>query len=175
MIACVGSPFLLRPAVTSKIKSTTNSDNRFFGDLWIPFSFLNFNVCDWLGRVASGWFKIIPPPPKNGNGIRVWALFIVALCRLAFIPLFLFCNAKDDEDADNLAPYWFKSDAWPIIIMVFFAFSNGYLGSLCMMYGPGRVEGKAMETAATIMIFSLTLGLCFGSFLSFSFLPVTGG
>jgi len=25
------------------------------------------DVC-WVLRTVTGWFKVIPPPPKNGNG-----------------------------------------------------------------------------------------------------------
>ena len=33
-------------------------------------------------------------------------------------------------------PAIFTHDAWYIIFMIFFSFSNGYLASLCMCFGP---------------------------------------
>ena len=30
----------------------------------------------------------------------------------------------------------FNSDAWAYVFMMVFGFTNGYFGSLCMMYGP---------------------------------------
>lgn len=31
---------------------------------------------------------------------------------------------------------WFKNDAFPYIFMLALGVSNGYFGTLCMMYGP---------------------------------------
>jgi len=46
----------------------------------------------------------------------------------------------------------FTSDAWPIIFMMLFAFSNGYVASLLMMYGPSQVEPENAEPAGTMMV-----------------------
>ncbi len=59
-------------------------------------------------------------------------MLLISVCRFVFIPLFLFCNVSPRH---NL-PVLFKSDVAPCIIMMFFAISNGYFGTLCMMYGP---------------------------------------
>jgi len=53
--------------------------------------------------------------------------------------------------------------------MVLFAFSNGYLASLCMCYGPKKVLPREAETAGAIMAFFLSLGLALGAALSFLF------
>src|SRR4051794_25319536 len=45
--------------VTAKIKSTDKSA-RFYRDLFIPFSFVMFNLWDTVGRVGAGWIRLIP-------------------------------------------------------------------------------------------------------------------
>ena len=54
------------------------------------------------------------------------------LARLVFVPLLLLCNV----DPRQHLPVFFEHDAWFIIFMAAFAFSNGYLASLCMCFGP---------------------------------------
>ena len=53
---------------------------------------------------------------------------------MAFVPLFMYCNI----DHKNLSTV-FNHDAYYIVIMTFFGLSNGYLATLCMIYGPGSV------------------------------------
>lgn len=57
---------------------------------------------------------------------------LLVVARLAFIPLFMLCNI---HPRSNL-PVYFAHDGWFIAFMALFAFSNGYLASLCMCYGP---------------------------------------
>lgn len=54
------------------------------------------------------------------------------LCRLAFVPLFMLCNVQPRLHM----PVFFHHDGFFIVFMIVFAFSNGYLASLCMCYGP---------------------------------------
>ena len=70
--------------------------------------------------------------PKEGNPNVMLAL---SFCRIAFIPLFLLCNAQPRHHI----PVLFDSDIAPMLIMVVFAFTNGYFGTLCMIYGPRYV------------------------------------
>ena len=60
---------------------------------------------------------------------------ILALARIAFIPLFLLCNVQPRGHL----PVVFNDDVVPIVLVWLFALSNGYLGTLCMMYGPRLV------------------------------------
>lgn len=57
---------------------------------------------------------------------------VLVVARIVFIPLLLLCNVKKHY----YLPAVFKHDAWFIIFMAAFAFSNGYLASLCMCFGP---------------------------------------
>jgi equilibrative nucleoside transporter 1/2/3 len=53
------------------------------------------------------------------------------VARLVFVPLLLLCNVQPRR-----YPTVFEHDAWYIFFMAVFAFSNGYLASLCMCFGP---------------------------------------
>lgn len=56
----------------------------------------------------------------------------LVVARVVFVPLLLLCNVQPRR---YLAVV-FKHDAWYIFFMAAFAFSNGYLASLCMCFGP---------------------------------------
>jgi hypothetical protein len=133
-----------------------NTDERFFNDLFVPFFFVMFNVGDFLGRIIAGHF---PPilTPKN--------ILFAGMARTVFIPLFLLCNLSNSQ-----LPVVFKSDVFPILFMLFFALSNGYVSSTCMQMGPAMVPSSEAPLTGTIMIFCLTAGLMGGAVLSF---PVT--
>lgn len=54
------------------------------------------------------------------------------MARLVFVPLLLLCNIPHHR----FLAVVFRHDAWYIVFMAAFAFSNGYLASLCMCFGP---------------------------------------
>lgn len=143
------------PAVTADTKSTIAN-----GGAWekyfIPVScFLLFNLMDWAGRsltAVSTW------PGQDSK-----LLPILLLCRIVFVPLFMLCNVQPRY----YLPVFFHHDAWFIIFMILFAFSNGYLASLCMCFGPKKVASHEAETAGAIMAFFLSLGLALGAAVSF--------
>ena len=76
---------------------------------------------------------IIMFQPKEENPNVMLAL---SFSRIAFIPLFLLCNVQPRHHI----PVLFDSDIAPMLIMVVFAFTNGYFGTLCMIYGPRYVS-----------------------------------
>ncbi|TDH15541.1 hypothetical protein EPR50_G00009910 [Perca flavescens] len=145
------------PAITADTKSTL-ADGGSWERYFIPVScFLLFNLCDWAGRsltAACMW---------PGKDSLVLPLFIV--CRLGFLPLFMLCNVQPRLHL----PVFFHHDGWFIFFMILFAFSNGYLASLCMCFGPKNVLPHEAETAGAIMAFFLSLGLALGAALSFLF------
>ena len=148
----------LFPAVISGIDSVNKSNgSRWTNDLFSSLiCFLVFNVGDWCGRVAAGSVQIV-------SDKSLW-LPVLCISRVIFVPLFLFCN----YDKSTL-PLVFNHDFWPVIFNVFFSLSNGYLGSLCMMYGPKRVAVEYTETAGNMMSCFLTAGLTLGACASFGF------
>nr|XP_019964276.1 PREDICTED: equilibrative nucleoside transporter 1-like [Paralichthys olivaceus] len=109
------------PAITADTKSTLGSWDLYF----IPVScFLLFNLCDWSGRSLTAVYMW---PNKDSM-----LLPVLIVCRVVFVPLFMLCNV---EPRLHL-PVFFHHDGFFIVFMILFAFSNGYLASLCMCYGP---------------------------------------
>uniref|UniRef100_UPI0037E98C16 equilibrative nucleoside transporter 1-like n=1 Tax=Semicossyphus pulcher TaxID=241346 RepID=UPI0037E98C16 len=145
------------PAVTVEVKSTV-ADGGAWETYFIPVScFLLFNMMDWAGRSLTA---VCMWPGKDS----IWLPVFVAL-RVVFIPLFMLCNVQPR----HYLPVLFSHDAWYIIFMIFFSFSNGYLASLCMCFGPKKVSQHEAETAGAIMAFFLSLGLALGAAISFAF------
>uniref|UniRef100_A0A671YPH7 Solute carrier family 29 member 1a n=1 Tax=Sparus aurata TaxID=8175 RepID=A0A671YPH7_SPAAU len=146
------------PAVTVEVKSTV-ADGGVWGETYfIPVScFLLFNMMDWAGRSLTA---VCMWPGKDS----FWLPVLVGL-RVVFIPLFMLCNVQPRY----YLPVWFSHDALYIIFMIFFSFSNGYLASLCMCFGPKKVAQHEAETAGAIMAFFLSLGLALGAAVSFAF------
>ncbi|XP_066282833.1 equilibrative nucleoside transporter 1-like [Branchiostoma lanceolatum] len=149
------------PSVSSLIESVSKSDgSRWTGEFFIPVTcFLFFNLSDLAGRIIAGAVQF----PKEKSVL----LPILVLLRTGFMPLFMFCNAQPEEFTRHL-PVVFDSDAYPIVFMVLMGVSNGYLGSLCMMYGPRLVAAEDAETAGITMSAFLTLGLGLGAAFSFA-------
>lgn len=146
------------PAVNSAITSI-NKDAKDAGSwaktYFVPVScFLLFNVGDLLGRTVAGFCQW----PRQKSAL----LPVLSLLRVVFIPVFLLCNVRPRHHL----PYLIHNDYVPLVSMVVFAFSNGYLGTLCMMYGPSMVALDRMETAGGMMSFFLALGLGSGSLTS---------
>ncbi|XP_055365924.1 equilibrative nucleoside transporter 1-like isoform X2 [Betta splendens] len=145
------------PAITADTKSTI-ADGGSWDFYFIPVScFLLFNLCDWTGRSLTA---ICMWPQKDSV-----LLPISIVSRLVFIPLFMLCNVQPRVQL----PVFFHHDGFFIAFMLCFAFTNGYLASLCMCYGPKNVLPHEAETAGTIMSFFLCLGLGSGAALSFPF------
>uniref|UniRef100_A0AAZ3SGC8 Equilibrative nucleoside transporter 1 n=1 Tax=Oncorhynchus tshawytscha TaxID=74940 RepID=A0AAZ3SGC8_ONCTS len=145
------------PAVTVDVKSTI-ADGGTWGLYFIPVCcFLLFNLSDWVGRSLTA---VCMWPGKDSKLVP-----ILLVARVIFVPLFMLCNVQPRY---NL-PIFFEHDAWFIVFMIVFAFSNGYLASLCMCFGPKKVAAHEAETAGAIMAFFMSLGLALGASLSFLF------
>ncbi|XP_071995907.1 equilibrative nucleoside transporter 1 [Engystomops pustulosus] len=143
------------PSVTADVQSTIAGDSE-WGKYFIPVScFLLFNLFDWAGRSLT---SLVMWPGKDSK-----LLPIMVAARLVFLPLFMLCNVMPR----SYLPVYLAHDAWYICIMVFFALSNGYLASLCMCFGPKKVNVHEAETAGAIMAFFLSLGLALGAGFSF--------
>lgn len=152
------------PSITASVSSVnaaSNPDNKFYNKLFVPvYCFLLFNIGDYFGRVIAGWYQF---PSQR----RVW---IPVVLRIVFIPLFMLCYIPDSQFSTV-----FNNDAWPFVIMTVFSLTNGYLGSLCMMYAPALVEMHEKEVGGTMMAFLLSLGLSLGSLSSFGFKAIVTG
>ena len=115
---------------------------------WLPILIgATFNVFDFIGRSAPRWIIMF-------NAKWVTAPIIA---RLLFLPLFIFLYKPQIFGLDAF------NDSIPLLAMALLALSNGYLSSLCMMFGPSNVDHNEKETAGTMMTFFLLLGICLGS------------
>ena len=148
----------LFPSVLSGIESVNKSNgSKWTNELFSPLScFLLFNLGDLTGRTVAG---IVPYFNEKS-----WVIPVLCAGRFIFIPLFALCNYRPE---DRRFPVLLKHDAYPIAINILFSVSNGYLGSLCMMYGPKLVHPKYAEISGTIMALFLSCGLALGAGLSF--------
>ncbi|PKY37388.1 hypothetical protein RhiirA4_390344 [Rhizophagus irregularis] len=141
------------PSITEYIKSTVKDENKnkFRQDyLFIPLHFLIFNLGDLLGRsLPSLQFFIITDSVKLAR---------MSSARIIFLPLFLMCNVDIGSIGMRTFPLFINSDLIYFLILLLFAITNGYMGSLTMMAAP-QVEGVARDLAGTIMSFGLVFGL----------------
>jgi len=147
------------PNFMNHIKPTDFDKGRF----WYPVVvFFIFNVCDFIGRCSAGVIKL----PS-----RTVTIVILCLLRCVFLFLYLFTNY---QPRDNGLPVWFESDYWVFAFNILLGLSNGYLASLCFMYGSRDIGRRAdlQEQAGAVLTFFLSLGLCAGSSLSFLFIEL---
>ncbi|XP_036402645.1 equilibrative nucleoside transporter 1a [Megalops cyprinoides] len=143
------------PTLTVEVTSVV-ADGGLWTTYFIPVScFLIFNVMDWAGRSLTA---VCMWPGKESV-----LLPVLVVARVVFVPLFMLCNVQPRY----YLPVLFEHDAWYILFMILFAFSNGYLASLCMCFGPKKVPPHEAETAGAVMAFFLSLGLALGAALSF--------
>ncbi|XP_067938783.1 equilibrative nucleoside transporter 3-like [Watersipora subatra] len=145
------------PSITSEVQSVNHGSSNWTDKYFIPlYCFLLFNCGDLAGRMSAAYFSLPKP--------RISILFL-SIIRLVFIPLFIMCNA---QPRNNL-PVWFNSDVYPIIIMVVFSLSNGYLSTLALMHAPALVSKQQSELTGSLMALSMTVGLSLGSAVSYGF------
>jgi len=147
------------PAIAVLVQSTTcdRTHEKFF----VPIAcFLLFNIGDYVGRFLAGLIQW-PKPGKFG----AFLCLSFSIARFGFLLLFLLCNVRPAER--YLTSVVFNSDAAYIIVMLLFSITNGYLGSICMISAPQLTSsGTEAQTASSIMVAMLGLGLGSGAFLS---------
>ncbi|VDK45860.1 unnamed protein product [Taenia asiatica] len=117
--------------------------------------FLSFNIFDYLGRMAVGWFKWPAFEQRK-------TLLALAIVRAVLVPLTMMCNIPSQR-----LPTVFYHDSVPIILIILLGLSNGYFVSLAVSYAPryasaGNEEGCGIATSTYI-----ALGLCLGVTLSY--------
>lgn len=152
------------PAWTSTLKSAhqcqSNSPlSRFSNDLYIPATFVIFNLGDLTGRLLA---ERVPLDSIVGLSTK---LFVFAISRGLFCGLFLFCTAS------KMAFHAIPSDMFSFLVQFTFALSNGCLVSLAFMHASKLIPntGAMQERSAEILNFSLSFGLLCGSLLSFCY------
>jgi len=148
------------PAITVLVKSTGHG-NQWSDKYFIPVGcFLVFNIGDYVGRMLA---SIVKWPQATHGGSLI--ILIVSVVRIAFIPLFLLCNAA--PHSRSVTDVYIPSDTAYLIFMVIFSISNGYIGSIAMMYGPKMLQnGVDQGRAASFLVSFLVLGLAVGAAMS---------
>ena len=139
------------PGVTSQIKP---KDPNFLSSGWYQVLLTSeFMLFDYIGRTSPRFIRLFSPR----------TLLIPILCRLAFVPLFLLAAGTFTE------PYFTSWAGYPFLFMAFFALSNGYCGTLAMMYGPDELEPYEKENGGIQMSFLLNAGVLSGVNIALAF------
>nr|XP_057928938.1 equilibrative nucleoside transporter 2-like [Doryrhamphus excisus]XP_057928948.1 equilibrative nucleoside transporter 2-like [Doryrhamphus excisus]XP_057928956.1 equilibrative nucleoside transporter 2-like [Doryrhamphus excisus] len=158
MAVCVTCVFAVTlsvfPVITVQVESVNKSSATWDKVFTCVCCFIVFNAMDLAGRSAP---SLAQWPSKDS-----WLFPAAVASRLVFVPLLMTCNIPNSK-----LSILFHHDAAFATIMALFAFSNGYLASLCMAYAPQLVRHKDCETAGSLMTFFLVLGLALGASMSF--------
>lgn len=145
---------IIFPSLSSNIESVSKSS----GSLWstkyfVPLtSFLLYNFADWCGRQITAWIQVPGPRSK--------LLPVLVLLRTVFLPLFILSNYQPRAHIQMVV---FNRDVYPVVFTVLLGLSNGYLGTLVIIYGPKIVPKELAEAAGVVMTFYVVLGLAVGS------------
>lgn len=145
------------PAVSSGIQSVQrDSGSPWTTTYFVPLtSFFLYNVADFCGRQMTAWLQVPGPTSR--------LLPALVLVRSILVPLFMFCNYQPRY---HLSTVLFSHDLFPVVFVSILGLSNGYLGTLPMIYGPKVVPRELAEATGVTMSFFLTLGLAVGSAFS---------
>ena len=148
------------PVFTGKVVSVVPADEApriLRPNVFIPFGFLVWNVGDLLGRLST-----YIPFPAGAKFRRPQLLFLFAILRSGFVPIYLLCNIENHGAI-------IKSDVFYLFVQqLLFGATSGWLGSYCMIDFSLYVEEGEREAAGGFMALNLVAGIMCGSFLSFS-------
>uniref|UniRef100_A0A8C3TUG1 Solute carrier family 29 member 3 n=1 Tax=Catharus ustulatus TaxID=91951 RepID=A0A8C3TUG1_CATUS len=145
---------IIFPSLSSNIESVSKSSGSPWSTKYFtPLTcFLLYNFADWCGRQVTAWIQL--PGPKSK------LLPALVLLRTIFLPLFILSNYQPRAHIQTVV---FKQDFYPVVFTALLGLSNGYLGTLVMVYGPKIVPKELAEAAGVVMTFYLVLGLAVGS------------
>ncbi|KAI1331293.1 nucleoside transporter [Xylariaceae sp. FL0255] len=144
------------PIFTTKILSVTPPEHAVAilkPAAFIPLGFLFWNLGDLAGRSLALPFSLRHRPIL---------LFIFAIARSVFLPLYFLCNLHGNGAVVNSDLFYL------LLVQLPFGLSNGWLASNCMMAAGDWVAEGEREASGGFMGLCLVAGLSFGSLLSFS-------
>jgi Nucleoside transporter len=142
------------PSLTSSLVSTRQcqSNLRILNDLYVPATFVLFNLGDFVGRYWSGYI--------DASLVSSRTLVFASLARIFFLPLFLSCPRTGYVGL-------IKSDLFSVLVQASMAVSNGFLISLAFGMAPSRVPAAYQEDSSEILALAVATGLLAGSLLSY--------
>lgn len=140
------------PSVTVLVEShpiTEGTDwNKIF---FVPVvNYLIFNCGDYAGRLTAGF--LLRPTSQ-------WVIAGASILRIVGVPMLMLCNAQPRKHL----PIFFPWDYEYIMIMICFAFTNGYLTNLVMVHATRAVEMHEREKASSVIATMLSVGLTVGA------------
>lgn len=142
------------PAVVVLVTPQVDHPSFWTSKFFLPICcFFIFNLCDFLGRYL-GRFGLLPREKAS-------VLLVVAVLRVAFIPIFLLCNVHPRH-----LPVVFESQYYYIAFMIAFGLTNGYLVLNVFVNGPLSVPVAYRKLSGFFLMLFLGLGLTLGSFTS---------
>uniref|UniRef100_A0A8C2T8Y5 Solute carrier family 29 member 3 n=1 Tax=Coturnix japonica TaxID=93934 RepID=A0A8C2T8Y5_COTJA len=156
--SCLFYVFFVSIIIFPSLSSSIQSVHQASGSPWatkyfVPLtSFLLYNFADWCGRQITAWIQV---PGPNSR-----LLHTLVLLRTIFLPLFILCNYQPRA---HIRTVLFNRDIYPVAFTTLLGLSNGYLGTLALVYGPKIVPKELAEAAGVVMSFYLVLGLALGS------------
>ena len=139
------------PAITSSIitrgeMSSKNRDNgddnsaTSAGDYWTSFLFLLFNLGDLAGRVFEGSSYAHSRGLQSVSG---QVAFRRSLYRIVFVPLLASCNV---DRSGWRVPRVFSFDVFPILLVFFLGFTNGFNAACSMALGPQTLSPSSSSS-----------------------------
>lgn len=148
------------PVFTAQITSVRpvldpGTPRLFYPESFIPLAFLFWNSGDLLGRLLT----LSPFSLRQ----RPVFLFLLAISRVVFLPLYLLCNVRGRRVVVNSDFFYL------VIVQLGFGVTNGWVGSSCMMLAAESddVAEDEREVVGAFMGLNLVAGLTAGSLLSF--------
>ena len=146
------------PVFTQKIVSVqpvSDAPRLLRPESFIPLAFFFWNLGDLIGRLLTAVARFsLTSAPRT--------LFLFAVARVAFVPLYLLCNVRGKGALVHSDSFYLG------FVQLFFGVSNGFVGSSCMMAAGQWVGLDEREAAGAFMGFCLVAGLSMGSLLSFT-------
>lgn len=119
---------------------------------------------DWFGVIIVFLFNFGDTIGRFGSNLpKIWLprrlVPIAATCRLIVVPLFIIC----------ITPRWIPGNVFPMILMFLTGVSNGFIGSMSLVYGPQTPALKSdgeRALAGNSMSLALLGGCSSGSLLA---------
>jgi len=126
-------------------------DNQDLAMSWyILFMSTMFNVCDTIGRYCGGVSKLTPPS-KVSYGL--------SYVRIIFIATFLCTDYK-------VAEAFFDADWFQILNMALFAFTNGFVSTICAIKAPQNVPDESKGQVGAFVGNVISTGILTGAILA---------